>query len=127
MTRRPVTFGDILLVRLPQQIPAGVEAMGTRPAVVVGIPERVGTQRFPMWLVVPMTSQKGSWVQRTPDLYPSYTAGTAGLTLASVALTDHVRSVDLGRIVKPLGSLTVKQFEPIKRALAKMTDLEKGV
>lgn len=122
--RRPVRIGDILLIRLPQQVPPGVEQMGTRPAVVVGIPDKLGAQRFPIWLMVPFTSRIGAWARATPGLYPIYLAGTAGLTLDSVALTDHVRGVDLKRIIKPLGSLTAEQYAPIKAALATMTELE---
>jgi mRNA interferase MazF len=42
---RPIQIGDIILLTLPQQ--GGREQLGRRPCVVVAIPDRVGTPRFP--------------------------------------------------------------------------------
>jgi mRNA interferase MazF len=123
VTRRPVQIGDVLLVQLPQHVPPGHEQIGTRPAVVVGIPDRLGQQRYPTWIVVPLTTQAAAWAQRSPALYPAYPAGVGGLVLDSVALLDNVRSVDLRRILKPLGMLTKEQYEPIREGLERMSQL----
>jgi mRNA interferase MazF len=117
---RPVAISDILLVRLPQQLPAGVEQTGVRPAVVVGLPDRLGQQRFAMWMVVPITTQIGAWASRAPKLYPLYKAGTGGLRYDSTALLDHLRGVDLNRIVKQLGTLTPQEYAPIEEGLKRM-------
>ncbi len=120
MTIRPVNLGDILLVALPTQEPRGHEQEGLRPAVVVGLPERVGTPRYPFSLVVPMTTQRGTWVERSPELYPVLEAGSGGLTRTSIVLLDQVRSLDLDRIRGYLGSLEGEKLAPISAGVRDM-------
>ena len=120
MTKRAVGIGDVLLVKLPQQQPPGSEQTGTRPAVVVGLPQRLGTQRFPLWIVVPMTSRIASWTLEAPRLYPVYPKGVGGLTLPSAALLDHLRGVDATRVVRFLGKLTQAEYVPIQSGLEEM-------
>lgn len=52
-----IQIGDVLRVQFPAQRPPGHEQIGTRPAVVVGIPDRVGAPRFPSLMVVPFTEK----------------------------------------------------------------------
>ena len=103
--------GDIILVALPVNEPRGREQEGTRPAVVVGIPE--GQVRFPMLVVAPLTTQKGDWVEANLLLYPTLTDGMGGLTRDSVVLLDQIRAVDARRMMSYIGSLTPEDYEPI--------------
>ena len=121
MTKRAVRIGDVLLVKLPQQQPPGSEQTGTRPAVVVGLPQRLGTQRFPLWIVVPMTSRISGWTRAAPNLYPTYPRGVGGLSVPSAALLDHLRGVDITRVVRFLGSLSPAEYAPIQAGLREMT------
>jgi mRNA interferase MazF len=112
-----VSFGDILLIMLPTHAPAGHEQEGLRPAVVVGLPERAGQPRFSTLLVIPLTTQEGTWSKKAPLLYPRLRGGAAGLPRPSIALLDQVRSIDARRVSSYLGSLTGKEFQPIKEGL----------
>jgi mRNA interferase MazF len=120
--RRPRP-GDILVVSLPILVPPGHEQEGMRPVVVMGLPERVGTPRYPMILGVPLTTQVGTWAKRSPVLYPRFEAGTAGLPHTSVALLDHVRGVDAKRVVRYVGSLSPEEFALIREGLTGMCGL----
>lgn len=112
-----VQIGDILRVQFPAQRPPGHEQMGTRPAVVVGIPDRAGSPRFPCLVVVPFTTSDGEYSAASPVLYPVFRAGTGGLTAESVALVDNMRSLDVSRILARLGHLSAEEYSPIQQAL----------
>lgn len=116
---KPPSIGDVLFVALPQHNPPGHEQTGFRPAVVSGLPDRLGQQRFPMLVVVPLTTQIGTWA-REPKLYPFFVAGTGGLHYDSVALLDHLRSLDASRVARRLGHLTADQYAPIQQGLETM-------
>jgi mRNA interferase MazF len=116
----PVSFGDILLIALPTHAPPGHEQEGARPAVVVGLPERAGEPRFPTVLVVPLTTQEGTWSTKAPELYPRLRAGAGGLPHPSVALLDQLRSIDVRRVSSYLGSLAAEEFQPIDDGLKKI-------
>ena len=115
-----VSFGDILLVMLPTHAPAGHEQEGVGPAVVVGLPERAGQPRFSTLLVIPLTTQEGTWSKQAPRLYPHLRGGAGGLPRLSIALLDQVRSIDVRRVSSYLGSLTGKEFQPIKEGLKRI-------
>lgn len=85
-----------------------------RPVVVVSRPTR---GRFPMVIVVPMTSQRGAWQVAAPELYPLLAAGDGGLTLDSVALLDHVQGIDERRLQRRMGELAPEAFRPILEGL----------
>jgi mRNA interferase MazF len=114
----PLSVGAVVLVAFPISDPRGREQEGKRPAIVVGLP--IGEARYPMVVVVPMTTATGPWVDRNPDLYHRLSAGTAGLTRDSVVLLDQVRSIDATRITGYLGSLTAEQYQPIEIALKQL-------
>jgi mRNA interferase MazF len=116
----PVTFGDILLIMLPTHAPAGHEQEGVRPAVVVGLPERAGQPRFSTLLVIPLTTQEGTWSKKAPRLYPRLRGGAGGLPRPSIALLDQVRSIDARRVSSYLGSLTGKEFQSINEGLKRI-------
>lgn len=113
----------MLLVDLPQHTPPGHEQSGFRPAVVVGLPERLGTQRFPMLVVAPLTTQIGEWARNAPDLYPFFAAGTGGLRYDSVGLLDHLRGLDATRVHRRLGRLRADQFAPVLKGIERMCEL----
>ena len=115
-----VSFGDILLIMLPTHAPPGHEQEGVRPAVVVGLPERAGQPRFSTLLVIPLTTQEGTWSRKAPQLYPRLRAGAGGLPRPSIALLDQVRSIDARRVSSYLGSLTGKEFLTISEGLKKI-------
>ncbi len=116
-------MGDVLKVQFPAQRPPGHEQTGSRPAVVVGLPDRVGVSRFPALVVVPLTSNVGGYASTSPALYPVLAAGQGGLTVPSVALVDNVRALDVLRILGRLGTLTPDESAPIRAALTAMFDL----
>jgi mRNA interferase MazF len=115
-----VSFGDILLILLPTHAPPGHEQEGVRPAIVVGLPERAGQPRFSTLLVIPLTTQEGTWSKKAPRLYPRLRGGAGGLPRPSIALLDQVRSIDARRVSSYLGSLTGKEFQPIKEGLKRI-------
>jgi mRNA interferase MazF len=115
---RGLTVGSIILVTLPSSNPRGREQEGKRPALVVGLP--MGAVRYPMVVVLPMTTAIGPWVDRNPDLYCRLNAGTAGLPRDSVVLIDQIRSIDVARISGYLGSLSTVQSQPILEVLQQL-------
>ena len=121
MTNRSLKIGDIIIVSFPRHNPQGREQQGYRPAIVVGFPNLLGQPRFPVILVVPMTTYKNqSWVDNSPDLYPVFPAGTAGLRSPSVALVDQIRAIDARRIVNYRGSLRADRYKVIRDSLKKI-------
>ena len=58
-----------------------------------------------MLVVVPLTTQVGTWAKENPFLYPILESGTDGLTETSVILLDHLSAVDENRIEKHIGNL----------------------
>ena len=91
------------------------EQQGIRPAVIVGMPP--GKTRYLLAVVAPMTTQIGSWAKVNPTIYPVLSAGAGNLKKDSVVLLDQIRTVDMRRITKYLGSLTNEEYEPIAMGL----------
>jgi mRNA interferase MazF len=108
---------DVILVHLPRRDPKGHEQEGTRPVIVVGIPDALGKTRFPALVVVPLTTQTGKWLTTSPRLYPVLEKGQGGLPLRSVALLDQVASLDATRVLRKIGRLSTKEFAPIRTGL----------
>ncbi|MHC5761592.1 type II toxin-antitoxin system PemK/MazF family toxin [Nostoc sp.] len=121
MTTRSLQFGDVVTARFLQQNPQGREQEGYRPAIVVGFPNRLGIPRFSLIVVIPMTTDKGQmWAIASPDLYPRFAAGVAGLSSPSIALLDQVRVLDVNHIVDYRGSLTPDEYEPVLTGLQRI-------
>lgn len=118
--RREITFGDVLVVALPTHVPPGREQQGYRPVIVAGLPGRVGTPRYPLFIGVPLTTRMGGWARRSPVLYPLCRAGSGGLPRDSVALLDHLRSIDPQRVVRHVGTLPPEDLERISEGLRAM-------
>ena len=117
----PIIIGDVVIARFPTQNPQGKEQEGIRPALIIGIPQKLGVPRFPLIIVAPMTSDRSqSWAVTSPTLYPKLAAGEAGLPQNSIVLLDQVRAIDLNRIVRYLGSLSSNRYRPILNSLQAM-------
>lgn len=116
-------IGDVVTAKFPSQNPSGREQEGYRPAIVVGIPSRLGKLRFPLVFVAPMTTDRGQeWADINPNLYVRFSAGVAGLKSPSIALLDQVRAIDISRIVAYRGSLTYQQYAAIADALQQIME-----
>ncbi|TYQ26718.1 type II toxin-antitoxin system PemK/MazF family toxin [Pseudanabaena sp. UWO311] len=125
MTEHILQIGDVITAKFPSQNPSGRKQEGYRPAIVVGIPSRLGKLRFPLVFVVPMTTDRGQeWADINPNLYVRFSAGVAGLKSPSIALLDQVRAIDISRIVAYRGSLTPQQYEAIAESLQKIMEPE---
>ena len=121
MKNQPLKCGDVVFVNLPSHNPKGHEQEGRRPAVIVGVPLK--DVRYPVVVVVPLTTQFGGWVNKNSALYPIIQAGTAGLPQKSVALCDQIRAVDIQRVIGYLGSLSVDEYLPITDGVRRVLDL----
>lgn len=121
MSATKLELGDIITALFPAHNPQGREQEGYRPAVVVGLPERVGIPRYDMVIVVPLTTDHNqTWANAAPHLYPRLKAGMGNLPHDSIALTEQVRSLHTSRMMRYVGQLSKHELKPIKRALAKM-------
>ena len=76
-----------------------------------------------MVIIVPLTTQRGSWVTNQPLLYPQLKSGAGGLNQPSIALIDQVRSIDVSRIVGYLGTLKTEEYAPIRQGLKHLLKL----
>lgn len=115
--------GQVVQALLPQRVPGGREQAGPRPCVVVGEFAVLGTMRFPMVLLVPLTSatpQRDAWSAPHPDLYPRLPAGAGAGAIVrdSVVLLDQLTSIDAARVVGLRGVLTAAELRPILGGLA---------
>ena len=112
--------GDVLLAELPVQVPTGFEQQGKRPVIVVGLPETLGKSRFPMLVVVPLTTASGSWRAAAPKLYPKLAKGAGGLARDSTVLLEQIRGLDARRVSGYLGRLTASEYALVKEGLRTM-------
>lgn len=103
--------GTVILLDLDPTV--GREQRGVRPCVVVGDPEVVSDQRFPLLCIVPVTGAPGDGA-----LYPALVPGGSGLTKISYALIDHLRSVDKRRVRRVFGQLAPGELGAIDDGLA---------
>ena len=123
MKEHILQIGDVVTAKFPSQNPSGREQEGYRPAIVVGIPSRLGKLRFPLVFVVPMTTDRGQeWADINPNLYVRFSAGVAGLKSPSIALLDQVRAIDISRIVVYRGRLTPQQYAAIAKSLQQVIE-----
>jgi mRNA interferase MazF len=102
--------GTVLLLELDPS--RGHEQRGVRPCVAVSDPAVNVDQRFPLIAVVPITGTPG-----TGALYPALSPGKSGLTKASYALVDHLRSVDKRRIRRVFGRVKDDELAAIDEGL----------
>ena len=117
-----LALGDLIAAAIPKRVPQGHEQEGPRPAIVVGLPDRLGPGRYPLALVVPFTSYRGqAWIDAAPERYPRFDAGVAGLRSPSAALLDQVVALDLRRVRNKSGRLTAEQYESVRSGLERMS------
>lgn len=90
----------------------GHEQRGVRPCVAVSDPTVNADQRFPLIAVVPVTGTAGEGA-----LYPALAPGPSGLTKASYALVDHLRSIDKRRIRRIFGQVSSTELAVIDQGL----------
>lgn len=120
-TGEGLATGDVISALFPAHTPGGHEQEGYRPAVVVGVPESVGTPRFEVVVVAPMTTDKGqAWSRQSPALYPRLPKGTANLLHPSICLLDQVRVLGAERVRGYRGTLSGEQYHPIGDGLRQM-------
>ena len=105
-----MTRGTVLLVELDPSI--GHEQRGVRPCIAVSDPAVNADQRFPLIAVVPVTGTAG-----VGALYPALAPGSSGLTKASYALIDHIRSIDKRRIRRMFGQVSRGELANIDQGL----------
>lgn len=102
--------GTVVLVELDPTV--GHEQRGVRPCVAVSDPAVNADQRFPLIAVVPVTGTAGEGA-----LYPALAAGSGGLSRASFALVDHIRSIDKRRIRRMFGQVSASELTSINQGL----------
>ena len=102
--------GTVVLVELDPTL--GHEQRGVRPCVAVSDPAVNADQRFPLIAVVPVTGTAG-----VGALYPPLSPGASGLTKASHALIDHLRSIDKRRIRRMFGQVSATELAAIDQGL----------
>lgn len=122
-----LSIGDIVTVNLPGHVPPGHEQIGSRPALVVGMPSMTGPTRYPTLMIAPLTSKVGPWSDSNPVLYPLLRSGMGGLSRDSVVLLDNVRGLDEARIVVRRGRLSQDDYLPIMEGLFAMLDVEYAI
>ena len=111
--------GTVVLVELDPTI--GHEQRGARPCIAVSDPTVNADQRFPLIAVVPVTGTSGDGA-----LYPGLAPGSGGLTKASCALVDHVRSIDKRRIRRIFGQVSPAELASIDQGLELFLGLGAG-
>ena len=110
--------GDIVRVRLDPV--HGSEQGGERPALVIS-PGLIN-EHSPVILVAAITSRK------TERIYPfeaSINDGEGGLTQRSKVLLMQLRSIDKGRILGILGTVTDDTMKSVESALVIATGLRR--
>ena len=111
--------GTVVLVELDPT--SGHEQRGVRPCITVSDPIVNADQRFPLVAVVPVTGTAGDGA-----LYPGLAPGSSGLTKASYALVDHVRSIDKRRIRRIFGQVSPSELTSIDQGLELFLGLAVG-
>jgi mRNA interferase MazF len=110
--------GWILRINLEKRVPSGHEQEGVRPVVVIGVPAKIGKPRYPMLIIVPLTTDRNAtWSERSPLLYPRIPAGSGGIQSDSLALLDQIRAVDVSRVVAKAGELADSEMKAIYNGL----------
>ena len=116
--------GMLLWADLGQRLPPGQEQQGGRPVLLVGVPAKLGSARFPMLIVAPVTSYREQpWAQSAPTLYPRLEAGVGGLPRTSLVLLDPLQAMDPRRIRSYLGRLAPDEYEPIRASWRALFEL----
>jgi mRNA interferase MazF len=112
---------DVITALFPSHRPQAHEQEGYRPAIVLGVPSKLGTPRYDMVLVVPLTTDHNqSWANAAFDLYPRLKAGIGNLPNDSIVLMEQIRALHTSRMQRYVGQLSKSEFAPIRRVLLKI-------
>lgn len=99
-------------------MPPGREQYGVRPAIVMGLPDRLGRPRFPVVMLTPLTTNRGqAWAANSPRLYPLLAEGLGDLPSASIILLDQTRFLSVSRISGWIGALEPNLWRNIRDGL----------
>ena len=116
-----LSVGDVVTALFPVHDPVGHEQEGYRPAVVVGVPAFVGSPRFPVLLLAPLTTDRDQgWARSSPALYPRLAEGTTGLRSPSLCLLDQAQALSIERLRTYRGALSGEEYEPIREGLKRI-------
>lgn len=112
----PIHSFDIWVARLPKRLDSHVQH-GNRPVVVVSNDRHNATGS--LVTVVPLTSQRGKLSLQSHVYLSSHTEGQKQLNCDSIALCEHVMTVDKRQLTQYVGNVS-GAFErmAIKHALA---------
>ncbi len=105
--------GTIVMIDLGNA-PFGHEQAGLRPGVVLSVQNGVV-------IIIPLTTN--TTALRFVATYAITDNTENGLTAPSVALVFQMRAVDVGRIVKRLGSVSVKDARALNKIIRTVTSL----
>lgn len=105
--------GTIVMVDLGNA-PFGHEQAGLRPGVVLS--EQNGVA-----IIIPLTTN--TTALRFSATFALIGDKQNGLTASSVALVFQLRAVDVGRIVKRLGSVSIKDARSLNKIIHTVTSL----
>ncbi|HRJ20013.1 MAG TPA: type II toxin-antitoxin system PemK/MazF family toxin [Bryobacteraceae bacterium] len=86
--------------------------METANARIVGDPVIIGSPRYPLICVVPITGTPGQGI-----LYPRLAPGSSGLVKESFALIDQIRSIDKTRVRRLIGEISADELARIDEGL----------
>lgn len=107
-----------MLVDLGSKLPEDHEQAGSRPCVVVADPARVHPLRYPVVIVVPLSTARVAG----GTLYPKLLGGAGGLNADSTALIDQVCAADVRRVKFRIGKLSNSDFQPLREVLRMMLE-----
>ena len=117
----PLMPGAMVIAYFPQHQPPDHEQEGLRPAIVMGLPGRVGQPRYPVVFLFPLTTDRRQvWAVQNPAIYPLLVAGSGGIPRNSFVLLDQIRALGLSRIVRMVGTLPPDVYSAIHVALLHM-------
>lgn len=108
--------GDIFVANLDPAV--GHEMKKIRPVIIVS--NNTGNEFSGTVTIVPITSQKLEKIYPFEVLLPE---STSGLTQASKAKTDQIRTLDKSRLIKRLGRLDSDTVLRLNRAVKIHLDL----
>lgn len=102
--------GEVYVVDLPV-LGLGSELQGPHPAIIFSNDVFNGKASWGTVIVVPISSSPTQAERNYGSFLPK---GTGGLHSDSIALCHQITTIDRSRLVKQIGSLTLKELHPIE-------------
>ena len=113
----PVQRGDVFRANLhPTE---GAEQDGVRPVLVIS--RDAINKSSPVVIIVPLTDAANK--TRTYPSHVAFKAGTAGLTIDSIAMCEQVRAISKTRLKSKLGNINRAEMASVEAALRITLDL----